>query len=63
MMFAALAVTTLMVTALYQQQANTQTVGSIQNQTSNHSQSSICINDVCTKGLVQTIVVKHPLDV
>ncbi|HEX5892596.1 MAG TPA: hypothetical protein VFY41_07025 [Nitrososphaeraceae archaeon] len=62
MMFAASALTKLMVTSLYQQQANTQTVRSIQNQTSSHSQSSICINDVCTKELVQTIVVKHPLD-
>lgn len=50
MMFTALALTKLMVTSPYQQQTNTQTVRSIQNQTSGNSQSSICIKDVCTKG-------------
>ncbi len=50
MMFAALALTTLMVTAFYQQQANTLTVRSIQNQTNGHSKSLICTNDVCTNG-------------
>jgi hypothetical protein len=37
-------------TTLYQDQANAQTITSIQNQTSGQSQSSICINDVCTNG-------------
>lgn len=31
-------------------QANAQTITSIQNQTNGQSQSSICINDVCTNG-------------
>lgn len=45
-------------TTLYQDQANAQTITSIQNQTitsiqnqtNGQSQSSICINDVCTNG-------------
>ena len=37
-------------TTLYQDQANAQTIRSIQNQTNGQSQSSICINDVCTNG-------------
>lgn len=49
-MFAALALATMMVATLYQQQTNAQTVRSIQNQTNGHSQSLICINDVCTNG-------------
>ena len=50
MMFTALALATMMVAILYQQQTNAQTVRSIQNQTNGHSQSSICINGVCTNG-------------
>lgn len=50
MMFAALALATIMVATLYQQQTNALTVRSIQNQTNGHSQSSICINGVCTNG-------------
>ena len=49
-MFAALALATMMVATLYQQQTNAQTVRSIQNQTNGQSQSSICINGVCTNG-------------
>jgi hypothetical protein len=63
MMFAASALTTLKVTSLYQQQANTQKVRSIQNQTSDHSQSSICINDVCTNGTCKNNSCEHQLDV
>ena len=40
----------MVVTTLYQVQANAQTITSIQNQTNGQSQSSICINDVCTNG-------------
>ena len=40
----------MVVTTLYQDQANAQRITSIQNQTSGQSQSSICINDVCTNG-------------
>ena len=50
MMFTALALATMMVATLYQQQTSAQTVRSIQNQTNGHSQSSICINGVCTNG-------------
>ena len=50
MMLAALALATIMVATLYQQQTNAQTVRSIQNQTNGHSQSSVCINGVCTNG-------------
>ena len=49
--FVTLALAILMVvTTLYQDQANGQTITSIQNQTNGQSQSSICINDVCTNG-------------
>jgi hypothetical protein len=40
----------MVVTTLYQDQANAQRITSIQNQTNGQSQSSICINDVCTNG-------------
>ena len=50
MMLAALALATMIVATLYQQQTNALTVRSIQNQTNDHTQSSICINDVCTNG-------------
>jgi hypothetical protein len=40
----------VVVTTLYQDQANALTITSIQNQTNGQSQSSICINDVCTNG-------------
>ena len=40
----------MVVTTLYQDQANAQRIASIQNQTNGQSQSSICINDVCTNG-------------
>ncbi len=40
----------MVVTTLYQYQANAQRITSIQNQTNGQSQSSICINDVCTNG-------------
>ena len=49
--FVTLALAIFMVaTTLYQDQANAQTITSIQNQTNGQSQSSICINDVCTNG-------------
>jgi hypothetical protein len=51
MIFVTLTLDIFMVaTTLYQDQANAQTITSIQNQTSSQSQSSICINDVCTNG-------------
>lgn len=51
MIFVTLALAIFMVvTTLYQDQANAQTITSIQNQTNGQSQSSICINDVCTNG-------------
>jgi hypothetical protein len=40
----------MVVTTLYQDQANAQRITSIQNQTNGQSQSLICINDVCTNG-------------
>ena len=40
----------MVVTTIYQDQANAQRITSIQNQTNSQSQSSICINDVCTNG-------------
>ena len=46
----ALAIFMVVTTTLYQDQANAQTITSIQNQTNGQSQSSICINDVCTNG-------------
>jgi hypothetical protein len=46
----ALAIFMVMMTILYQDQANALTITSIQNQTNGQSQSSICINDVCTNG-------------
>jgi hypothetical protein len=49
--FVTLALTIFMVvTTIYQDQANAQRITSIQNQTNGQSQSSICINDVCTNG-------------
>jgi hypothetical protein len=46
----ALAIFMVVVTTLYQDQANAQRITSIQNQTNGQSQSLICINDVCTNG-------------
>jgi hypothetical protein len=46
----ALAIFMVVVTTLYQDQANAVRITSIQNQTNDQSQSLICINDVCTNG-------------
>lgn len=50
-LFAILTLVIFTIATIHQQlQANAQIVTSIQNQTNGHSQSSICINDVCTNG-------------